>query len=694
MSGEKIQSRMRKRVEVQYNRINYDELEFIDGDKFRDGGKFGSVRRAYYKKHPVAVKFFKGDERYAFTDELRNLHKLKHPHVVVMYGANPTASGNHDRYIVLEYAHNSLAKVLHYSNHQYMYNESNVYHWASQIARGLQYMHSKKVVHRDIKSTNMLVFGDGRHIKLCDFGTARDLSVTVDMTKSIGTIRYMAPEMLRGEKYTFKCDIFSYGIVLWEMIARKPPNIKFGEKMPWEMIYYAMAKKGARPPQIEGLHPFFENLINYTWHEDTDERPSAEDIVRKLSAIASHFPENPPLKRRNRKGEYVIFNPAKVKSGRMFLAQKKTTANHLSGTSSAPRSHEGTSGSGTSSRTPESSLDLIFVPKEDSHSDHFSNGHILKDEDNSPSDTSPPKPVVAGENEPLPKVEEKEEDIQEEKPSSSEEKEDNLEDLPRPMNWPRSTNPPPNDTPSELQTTSESTANRDASSPLPHPPPPQSKSGDYPQTKLGDYPPHEGRPLSPNHHGSYTNQQQQQTVTPPRDYSSNWLAYGTDVYGRTAFRPGYISPTTPYWTQAPQFETHVSVYTDHEEMAQEGVREEEYRSMNIVRQLYEKIGNQVSGDDVEPNLFGGRFNPPHKNPTSKYIMPKKATPGSEYAIADCSDPEWQPIIPGDIQESRQLYQEYLRVRSQLGKSAHATHIRNYIPTSRQTTRTHCVLCVQ
>ena len=44
----------------------------------------------------------------------------------------------------------------------------------------------------------MLVFGDGRHIKLCDFGTARDLSVTVDMTKSIGTIRYMAPEMLRG----------------------------------------------------------------------------------------------------------------------------------------------------------------------------------------------------------------------------------------------------------------------------------------------------------------------------------------------------------------------------------------------------------------------------------------------------------------------------------------------------------------
>ena len=45
---------------------------------------------------------------------------------------------------------------------------------------------------------SMLVFGDGRHIKLCDFGTARDLSVTVDMTKSIGTIRYMAPEMLRG----------------------------------------------------------------------------------------------------------------------------------------------------------------------------------------------------------------------------------------------------------------------------------------------------------------------------------------------------------------------------------------------------------------------------------------------------------------------------------------------------------------
>ena len=108
----------------------------------------------------------------------------------------------------------------------------------------------------------MLLFGDGQCLKLCDFGTARDISQTMEMTKNVGTIRYMAPEVLRGEAYTEKCDVFSFSIVLWEMIARKPPNIKFGQRMPWEMIYYAMAKQGARPPKIKGIHPFFEKLIN------------------------------------------------------------------------------------------------------------------------------------------------------------------------------------------------------------------------------------------------------------------------------------------------------------------------------------------------------------------------------------------------------------------------------------------------
>ena len=108
------------------------------------------------------------------------------------------------------------------------------------------------------------------------------------------------------------------------------------------MIYYAMAKQGARPPKIKGIHPFFEKLINSGWCDQPVDRPNSSDILHKLEAIEKFFAPCTPLERLNRNGEYKPFDPSKVLSNKKFLARKKPKR---------PKADDGSN--------PESSLDLL-----------------------------------------------------------------------------------------------------------------------------------------------------------------------------------------------------------------------------------------------------------------------------------------------------------------------------------------------
>ncbi|KAM3291127.1 serine/threonine-protein kinase STY8-like [Capsicum chacoense] len=94
---------------------------------------------------------------------------------------------------------------------------------ALDVARGLSYLHSKKIVHRDVKTTNLVVDKKGR-IKIIDFGVSRvEASCPIDMTAETGTVGYMAPEVLLGLPYDHKCDVYSFGICLWEIYCCSIP---------------------------------------------------------------------------------------------------------------------------------------------------------------------------------------------------------------------------------------------------------------------------------------------------------------------------------------------------------------------------------------------------------------------------------------------------------------------------------------
>ena len=138
--------------------------------------------------------------------------------------------------IVTEYCHGgSLFSLLHEKRSISISNKQK-FKLALDIAKGMNYLHTsgaEPILHRDLKSLNLLVqepvSGPNDFIqgKITDFGLARSIGETARrMTGLAGTFHWMAPEVLRSEEYTHKADVYSYGIVLWEILAREPPFVK------------------------------------------------------------------------------------------------------------------------------------------------------------------------------------------------------------------------------------------------------------------------------------------------------------------------------------------------------------------------------------------------------------------------------------------------------------------------------------
>lgn len=147
-------------------------------------------------------------------------------------------------------------------------------------------MQPKPLIHRDLKSPNLLLIDGGRALKICDFGT-----VTVQatmMTNNKGSAAWMAPEVFAGTSYTEKCDIYSWGIILWECLARELPFKNFESVCSIMWSVYS----GHRPPLLEGCDPVIEKLMTACWDKSPLVRPSMAQVVERLQQIDA-FVEEP-----------------------------------------------------------------------------------------------------------------------------------------------------------------------------------------------------------------------------------------------------------------------------------------------------------------------------------------------------------------------------------------------------------------
>lgn len=175
----------------------------------------------------VAIKILK-DEYLAneeFTRRFKNESKaiaiLSHPNIVKVYDVS---FGARLQYIVMEYIDGITLKE--YIEQQKDIKWKEALHFTVQILRALQHAHDKGIVHRDIKPQNIMLLPDGT-IKVTDFGIARfsrqDIRATSATDKAIGSVHYISPEQARGEITDEKADIYSVGVMLYEMLTGRLP---------------------------------------------------------------------------------------------------------------------------------------------------------------------------------------------------------------------------------------------------------------------------------------------------------------------------------------------------------------------------------------------------------------------------------------------------------------------------------------
>ncbi len=152
---------------------------------------------------------------------------------------------------------------------------------ALDIAKGVYYLHTHKppILHRDLKSLNILL-DNALTAKLADFGWTRVISK--QMTSKIGTYQWMAPEVINGFRYTEKADVFSFGIILWELATRKPPY--YG--IDGTEVSKRVANEGMRPKISDKECPGpLLDLMKRCWAKNPEDRPSFGEIIKELESM-------------------------------------------------------------------------------------------------------------------------------------------------------------------------------------------------------------------------------------------------------------------------------------------------------------------------------------------------------------------------------------------------------------------------
>uniref|UniRef100_A0A3Q2YBU2 Mitogen-activated protein kinase kinase kinase 7 n=1 Tax=Hippocampus comes TaxID=109280 RepID=A0A3Q2YBU2_HIPCM len=265
-----------------FEEINYEDIEV---EEVVGRGAFGVVCKAKWKGKDVAIKTIESEsERKAFIVELRQLSRVNHPNIVKLYGScsNPVSSQLFLNYLLL------CCSVLHGAEPLPSYSASHAMSWCLQCSQGVAYLHGMKpkaLIHRDLKPPNLLLVAGGTVLKICDFGTACDIQT--HMTNNKGSAAWMAPEVFEGSKYSEKCDVFSWGIILWEVVTRRKPFDEIGG--PAFRIMWAV-HNGTRPPLIKNLPKPIENLMTRCWSKDPSQRPSMEEIVKIMTHLMQYFP--------------------------------------------------------------------------------------------------------------------------------------------------------------------------------------------------------------------------------------------------------------------------------------------------------------------------------------------------------------------------------------------------------------------
>ena len=240
----------------------------------------------------VAIKIlkdeFSGDEEFRrrFRAEGEAVAMLSHPNIVQVYDVSSSDSAN---YIVMELIDGISLKQ--YMEVKGVLNWKETLHFAMQIAKGLEHAHSRGIVHRDIKPHNVMVLKNGS-VKVMDFGIARVMNKSNTLTKeALGSVHNISPEQAKGSYTDNRSDIYSLGVVMYEMMTGRPP---YDGESP---VAVAIQHINGGAPLPSALNPNIpkglEQIIMKSMALDVNDRyASATEMLRDME----EFRKNPEIR--------------------------------------------------------------------------------------------------------------------------------------------------------------------------------------------------------------------------------------------------------------------------------------------------------------------------------------------------------------------------------------------------------------
>eukprot|EP00941_MAST-03F_sp_MAST-3F-sp1_P000663 g663.t1 len=253
---------------------------------------------------PVSVHFFPFEETKSCLKEAQFLSLLSHPNIIRLMGVSSNSDRNEtfgdiqvpSKFIVTELCtRGSLFSVL--ENERRKEDSSKQLFWVRRIdlaidmARVISFLHNQTppLMHRSINSHNFLVSSHWQ-VKLSNFETAKSQSQEPLLTQNVGNVLWRAPEVMTGTQYDVKCDIYSLGVVFWELSTLKQPWYEVVTKyemtkLTEQKIKTSVVEHNKRPilpKRTEGVPEAFIRLIERCWSQDSNWRPRADEIVSIL----------------------------------------------------------------------------------------------------------------------------------------------------------------------------------------------------------------------------------------------------------------------------------------------------------------------------------------------------------------------------------------------------------------------------